>query len=375
VQRFYRVVYRVDKKDDPATAFERVEDAVSQSGSRTHRIVFLFLDVVLGREKSALDHLVKCYPVFEPYRTTVKLLPTRETHVITGDGIPAETLLEIARGIPRRFPFGTATFAWQDVAALDFTPELPQPDNTAANLYARLAGRIGMAGITLVSTWAVPKRSLDLTAAVRLNSDTAAGKRPEFPQNTRSLLDAIGKRKTDDVFAVPDSGETHEVKAALSDVDDAFKRGRALLVQRLPALPLKPLELRARDVASFDSPGSVKEPLAHVLAELGYALARGGGSGTMLFAKRTPEGHELRVSVDRGTWANHFAGRFEIRSERWVRSMSIPLAAGDFPGQAYNLIDERQIQSLCRNLATVVAEIERVVYPRVRDALAVAPAP
>lgn len=371
MQRFYRVVYRIEKSDDPAAALERIEGAVARGGSDTHHIAFLFLDAVLRRQKSALEYLVKCYPVFEVFRTTAALLPQRETPMVTGEGVPAETLLEVARGIPRRFPFGTATFAWRDVAALDFTPGLPAPDNTAANLYARIAGRVGMPGITLVSTWGVPKRSLDLTAVVRLSSENGEGKKPQLPQATRSLLDAIGRFRSDDVFAVPDPGETLEVKAELSRVDDAFKRGRALLMQRLPALPLQALEPRARDVSSsFESPGSVKEPLMQALAPLGYAPARGGGAGAMHFAKHTAEGHQLRVTVDRGTWANHFLGRFEIRSERWIRAMSIPLAPGDFPGQAYDLRDEHQIQRLCENLATVVAEIERVVYPPVRDALA-----
>jgi hypothetical protein len=90
----------------------------------------------------------------------------------------------------------------------------------------------------------------------------------------------------------------------------------------------------------------------------------------MLFAKRTPEGHQFRISVDRGTWSNHFLARFEIRSEQWVRGMSIPLAPGDFPGQTYYLLDERQIRRLCKNLTIVVSEIEKIVYPPVRDALA-----
>jgi hypothetical protein len=371
VQRFYRVVYRVEKKDDPGAAVERIERAVAQSGSGTHHIAFLFLDAVLGRQKSALEYLAKCYPIFGDFRTSAKLLPTRETPMITGEGVPAETLLEVARGIPRRFPFGTATFAWRDVAPLDFAPELPAPDNSVANLYARIAGRFGMPGIVLVSKWGVPKRSLDLTAVVRLNSENGARKKPELPQVTQALLDAIGRRKTDDVFAVPDADEAPAAKAAFSNVDDAFKRGHAMLMQRLPELQLETLEIRARDVYGFESPGSVKEPLAQVLAPLHYAPERGGGSpGTMLFVKRTPEGHQLRVTVDRGTWANHFLGRFEIRSERWVRAMSIPLAPGDFPGHAYDLLDERQIHRLCDNLAIVVAEIERIVYPPVRDALA-----
>jgi hypothetical protein len=97
-------------------------------------------------------------------------------------------------------------------------------------------------------------------------------------------------------------------------------------------------------------------------------LRGAAGPGLIVFAKRTPEGHELRISVDRGTWSHHFAGRFEIRTERWARAMSIPLASGDFPGQTYPLLDERQIHRLCKNLATAVYEIEKIVYTAVRDA-------
>lgn len=107
MQRFYRAVYRLDKSDDAGSLVERIAQAATASGQANHRISFAFTDAVLRGQKSALDYLVKCYPVF----------------------------------IPRRFAFGKAAFAWRGIPALEFTPELAAPDNSVAGIYGTLAGR------------------------------------------------------------------------------------------------------------------------------------------------------------------------------------------------------------------------------------------
>lgn len=376
MQRFYRVVYRLDKSDDAGSLVERIAQAVSASGSVNHRISFAFTDAVLRGHKSALDYLVKCYTIFERYRTAMQGFPMRGAAMISDgqalqqdpndEGVPVHTMVEVARGIPRRFAFGMAAFAWRGVPALDFTPDLAAPDNSVAGIYGRLAGRAGAPGITLVSSWGAPKRSLDLTAVVRMGDEMPSGKKPALPDVTRALLETIGRRKTDDVFTLPNPGEAAETKEALTAVDETFRRARAQLLQRVAQLPLEPLET----APSEDNPGSVKEPLAQALSPLGYAPARGAGSpGLIVFSKQTPEGHELRVSVDRGTWSHHFLARFEIRTEPYVRSMSVPLGPDDVPPRSYPQINQQQIHRLCSNLATVVREIEGSVYTAVRDAL------
>jgi hypothetical protein len=58
----------------------------------------------------------------------------------------------------------------------------------------------------------------------------------------------------------------------------------------------------------------------------------------------------------------------EIRTEEWIRSIGIPLAANDLAARVYPLIGQEHIGRLCANLATVVREIEATVYERVRAA-------
>src|SRR5579884_1944737 len=324
MQHFYRLVYRVDKNDDTGTLVERVATAIAQSGSPDHPISFLFSNAMLGRQRSALDYLIKSYPVFEPFRSAIAF-PTAGASVITNvvpngeipedSGIPFTTMLEVARGIPKRFPFGMATFAWRGVAALDLSASLPIADTAAGGMMGRILGRTGVPAITLLSGWGASKRSLDLTAVVRLHSTNAARGKPDLPDATRFLLESLGKRKTDDVYALPEPGEAAEqTKEAMRGVDDAFRRARAELLARIAELPLEPLETRANAEQPGENAGSVREPLADALAPLGYAPLRGAGApGLLVFAKRTAHNDELRVSVDRGTWSHHFAGRFEIR--------------------------------------------------------------
>jgi hypothetical protein len=380
MQRFYRVVYRIDKGDDTGSLVERIITAVSQTGSPDHPIAFLFSDAIFGRQRSALEYLVKTYPVFEPYRTTVAGFPTAGASVITNavsnlsapqNRVSNDTILDVARGIPRRFAFRMANFTWRNVPGLDLAPEAPPADPTAAGMTGRLMRRTGMPCITLVSSWAASKRGLDLTTVVRLRAESAASRKPELPDATRTLLESIGKRKADDVYALPDGGETAvQTKDALQAVDDVFRRARAELLQRVTQLPLELLYSAPSSDRIHEAPGSVREPLADALSPLGYSPLRGASSpGLLVFAKATADGDELRISVDRGTWSHHFAGRLEIRTEQWIRSMSIPLAPDDQPSRPYPQVDRDQIRRLCTNLAMVAREIETIVYPQVRAAL------
>jgi hypothetical protein len=264
-----------------------------------------------------------------------------------------------------------ANFTWHNVPALDLAPEAPPADPTVAGMTGRLMRRTGMPCITLVSSWAASKRGLDLTAVVRLRAESAASRKPELPDGTRTLLESIGKRKTDDVYALPDGGESAvQTKDALQAVDDVFRRAHAELLQRVAQLPLEMLHSAVSSNRIHEDPGSVREPLADALSPLGYSPLRGASSpGLLVFAKATADGDELRISVDRGTWSHHFAGRLEIRTEQWIRSMSIPLAPDDQPSRPYPQVDQDQIRRLCTNLAMVAREIETIVYPQVRAAL------
>jgi hypothetical protein len=338
MQRFYRVVYRIDKGDDTGTIFDRIADAVARSSAADYRRSFLFIDPLARKQRSAVEQLVKAYPVFEPYRQTRSVLPTREAVIVTNgehdadSHVPVETLAEVARGIPRRFPFGNATFSWHGVPAV----------------------------ITLISKWGPQKRALELTALVPFHGEeqSASGK-PKLPEATQALLDAIGRAKTGEFFALPRADGT---------VDEIFNHARSALAERIAQVPLEPLRTEP-GAELHENPGSVKEPLTAALAPLGYAPGSGAGPGLLVFAKRTSDGDDLRITVDRGTWSHHFIAHFEIRNERWRRSLRIPLARNDFPGRQYALIDHEQIDALCRNTAAVVREIETIVYAPVRDAL------
>jgi hypothetical protein len=132
---------------------------------------------------------------------------------------------------------------------------------------------------------------------------------------------------------------------------------------------LEPLQASARGSEISENPGSVRDPLAKVLSPLGYSpLPEAGSTGVLVFSKPTAHGDELRVIVDRGTWSHHFAARLEIRTEEWIRSMGIPLAANDLTARVYPLIDQEQIGRLCANLTAVIREAEATVYEQVRAA-------
>jgi hypothetical protein len=216
--------------------------------------------------------------------------------------------------------------------------------------------------IVVGSSWGASKRNLSLSAVARLAEGNAGGGKPALPDTTRELLERLGRRKTDDVYSLPDGGEAATRAADESRVmSEAFAQVKTALAARIGALPLEPLQSTPTGNEIYQNPGSVRDPLAKALAPIGYSpLPEAGATGVLVFAKRTMQGGEYRVTVDRGTWSHHFAARFEVRSEQWIRSMGIPLAAEDLPPRQHPLIDQEQIRRLCANLATVVSEIERL---------------
>jgi hypothetical protein len=377
MQQFYRVVYRVEKGDDTAALVDRAANAVAASGSPDHPISFLFTDPLLRTQRSALEYLVKSYPVFEPYYKSAPQFPMRDSKVITDTlpetskaeipPVPAAITIEVARGIPRRFPFGFATFMWRDVPALDLAPHLPAADHTVGGMHGRLAGRVGVPVIVVSSSWGAGKRNLSLIAVARIGEGDARELKPTPPDATRELLERLGRKKTDDVYALPDAGQAAtRAKDESQAMSEAFARAKSALIARIGDLALEPLQNVALGKESFQNPGSVRDPLAKALSPLGYSpLPEAGATGMLVFVKSTTQGDELRVIVDRGTWSHHFIARLEIRTPQWIRSMSIPLAPDDVPPRQYPLIDQEQIRRLCANVATVVSEIEATVYPGV----------
>jgi hypothetical protein len=191
------------------------------------------------------------------------------------------------------------------------------------------------------------------------NAERIAENRPALPEATQALLDTIGHAKVGEVFALPRAEAT---------VDEVFNRARSALANRIAQLPLEPLRTEP-DAWLHENAGALKEALMAALTPLGYAPGSGAGPGLLVFAKRTSDGDDLRITVDRGTWSHHFLAQFEIHNDRWSRSLRIPVAPNDIPTRQYPLIDREQISRLCANAATVIREIETLVYAPVRDAL------
>jgi hypothetical protein len=279
------------------------------------------------------------------------------------DTVPFATLLEMARGVPRSFPFHGVS--------LHFS----LPEFTGGGGYPTVFGT-QQPGIIISDSWWVNGRQRSLAALTIVEAEGSAKKLPPLPEAIAKVLAACGKvTKTVQVpFApgpaprpferrAPTAGE-QAIAAVVQDYRARMPEilERAKLPHDLPANPDAAVDLGVRA-------GPKKPELVRAFARLGYDCR--GESGTFTLRRRTPANLTVELHLDVGTWSNSMIGFFRILGmadgKPFKASLITPPTRRAVIGAQYQMGGPEQWKQIVENLAALVAELDRSFVPAIES--------
>src|ERR1700722_347741 len=307
--------FAASRKEPLAEVLERIHAALIAADFGEPHVQFVMADPMVGGV-SSVARVIKRFPSLERFTQTVAPSPrvgTHETKIIsnrTSTGAPGETvdfavLLEIARGVPRSFPFHNLGIhfsvpAFSGAAAMPPTPSQLSP------------------GIAVNDSWWVNGRNRSVSALTFVDADPSARKLPALPESIASVLAACGKvkktiqaplvigqaaqRPTIDT-ASPEKASAiralvHDYRARMTEILD-----RANLPHDLPPNG----EAAALGVTS----GPKKVGLVRAFTPMGYDC-RSESAGSFTLRRRTPGNLTAEIYLDVGTWSNSVTAIFRI---------------------------------------------------------------
>ena len=366
--------FAVSRKEPLADMVERVHSAIMGSGLGEPTITFAFAEGPF-QNVSSVDRVLKRFPDLERFAQTlaaqplapvpgapgIKALTNRAPESNAKDAVPFATLLEIARGVPRSFPFHGVSFHFS-------LPEL-----TGAGGYPTVFGT-QRPGIIVTDNWWANGRQRSLSALTIVEAEGSAKKLPPLPKPIAKVLAACGKvTKTVQVPFAPGAAPrpferpapTPREQAIAAAVHDYRARmpeilERAKLPHDLPANPEAAADLGLRA-------GPKKPELVRAFAHLGYDCR--GEAGTFTLRRRTATNLTVELHLDVGTWTNSMMGFFRIQGmadgKPFKASLITPPTRRAVIGAQYQMGSPERWQQIVENLAALVAELDRSFVPAI----------
>jgi hypothetical protein len=395
--------FAADRREPLAALVERVHDAFLGAGLGEPSVQFALSDSGIRSLVSSVDRVLKRFPELERFAATASAaplgLPAIEQPVrqignhagspAAGEAVPFATLLAIAAGVPRSFPFHNVTLRF--TAPAFGRPPTSGPGleslNSLDRAYLMMSGGL-VPGIVVGDSWWVNHRQRALSALTIVEAEPANKKLPALPEAVSAVLAACGKiRKTVQVplpeMAAPGAAVAAPAGAASAPSPETLAAVRAVVTdyrQRLEATLDRaglPHDLPDNPEAAASTPpgvtaGPLKPALVRAFAPLGYDCRGGGGSFTL--RRRTSGNLAVRISLDTGTWFPRMLGRFVVQGLGFKAIHPLPVARRAAVDGQYPIGDAARWQRIVENLAALVAELDRSLVPAIERAAGPSPA-
>lgn len=359
-----RTTFAASRKEPLGEVIERIHAAIVAAGAGEPAVRFTMHDSPIGRRVSGIDRVLKRHPDWQRFeRSVTPPYPgARATRVLSNmqpSGALAElvdfgTLVEIARGVPRSFPF-------HGVAVRFSIPSMPQKVDLPA-LRRRMS-----AGVEVMDSWWVNGRNRSVMALTIVEAEAAAKKLPPLPDSVAGIFAACGKVKETTPVALPlgpapERAPAERIKALQSDYQ--ARMPEILAQARLPH-DLPPAS-EARDQTGHQRAGAKKPELVRAFTPLGYDCR--GGSGTFSLRRRSGGNLGVELYLDVGTWSNDVSALFFVQGlsdgAAFKATLPLPVAPRAGGGQ-YPMGGPEQWRRIVENLAALVAELDRSFAPAV----------
>jgi len=376
--------FAATRKEPLGEVVARIHKAFADAGLPEPEIRFNFGDAPLPGFVSSVDRVLKRHPELKRFVTDAAPMPgipgarrisNGPLSAGAGDAIPFSTLLEIASGVPRSFPFHSIAIHFHSPEFGEVTTELRDPG--------------GMAGILVGDSWWVNGRNRSLSACTFVDADPASKKLPPLPATVAAVLAACGKVKKTmqaPLPGAPGAGPVPGVRlptghmipsanpAAGQAVREVVMKYRGQLAEisaRVQPHRLPDPAQAHREVALGVTAGPKKPALQAVFKPMGYSIR--GESGTFKLRRKTPANLTAEVTLDVGTWSHNVSGFFSVYGVGFKGTMILLVSPSEAVGAQYPIGDATRWQKIVENLGALVAELERTFVPEIEQAGGPAP--
>ena len=370
------VTFSASRKEPLAALVGRIHAAFLATGLDDFSVQFSLADAPLPGFVSSVDRVLKRRPELQRFVSTDSALPggppvrrisNAPGSQAAGEEVEFSTLLEIAAGVPRSFPFHNVSLHFRSAA---FGVALP-------------IGRVGaMApGVLVGDSWWVNGRMRSLSAFLSVDADPASKKLPSPPDRVAAVLAACGKAKSTVQVplshspaaeaapqpATPSPEVAQAVHAVTLDYRARFEQvmDRARLPHDLPSA-----QVALTTIGFGETTGPKKPVLVRAFKPLGYDCR--GGSGTFTLRRRTAGNLTVEISLDVGTWSRSLTAGFSVTGLGFRSRLPLLVSKHAGPGQ-YRIGDAAHWQQMVDNLAALVAELDRSFVPAVEAAAGASP--
>jgi hypothetical protein len=414
--------FAASKKEPLVEMVERVYAAFVSAGLGEPLIRFILADhadmpltASLGIKRvSSIERVLKRWPELERFvRSTAPVAGPEATHRVLAnrtesgsvERLDFTVVREIARGVPKSFPFQKAAFHFSAPGFSEGPEPATAPDRQTLAMLMRAGVDIGAGqptapGISVQDSWWVNGRERSLSAMRIIEGDPSAKKLPPPPANIAQLLAACGKvRKTVQVpmqiaappVAAAAASEPARATAAASEKGEAIRAVVRTYRARLPALldrlphdiPQQETEPAPLSAAGLPTSGPKKPVLVEAFAPLGYDCK--GGTGTFTLRRRTPGNLTVKLDLDVGTWSHSIMAFMKVEGmidgQGFKATLNLPVSpsavrgvvhgaeiAGQFP-----IGGPERWKQIVENLAALVGALDRSFVPEVEAAAGPSP--
>lgn len=345
---FILATFKADKKEPFGAMVKRLGGLLAESGISPD-FEFEFTDL-LGGSVSAVERAVKKQPQLGALvrNSVVPGLSIEGPPQIYGreGDLELEDLATLGDGIPRTYPFGTATVRW---AGPEFGPEAP----------------VGKPlGLQASDRWWISGRQRDLLLGYVQDAPGNVKKLPPLDGPLGALLAALGKPKSVNQFP------TTESASPLLDLQRGLREQIRAVGERHPSphsLPELAQALASRTTTSFP----LKPTLERFFGPLGYSIV--GGSGIFRLRWKTTAGNVLELYLDVGTWSRAVSAQLRIFVPGHQAMAPLPVASGIVAPQ-YPIGEPSQWDAIVENLSALMTVLATEIAPVIDERTGPAPA-
>jgi hypothetical protein len=369
--------FAASRKEPLAEIVERIHAAILAAGFGEPFVQFIMSDSPMPGGVQVLSRVLKRFPQLErfvhdlpesPGGPERRVISNGERSAAAGEALDLATLAEIARGVPRSFPFGNISLQIRFPA---LGPEVAAPFPLQV-----LPGDGLKPAIMVSDSWWVNGRQRGVSALSVIEAEPSAKKLPPLPPGLAEVFAACGKtRKTDQIPLAAPPSPAAAAPAAILAVNRDYRARIAEIVDRA-ALPhdLPPTQEAYADARGALS-GPRKPALVAAFSPLGYDCR--GETGTFHLRRRTAENLTAELDLDVGTWSNAVTAFFHVHGMveglGFSATLPLPVTPQATVGAQYPIGGPEQWQRIVENLQALVVELDRTFVPAITGVSGPAP--